>query len=210
MASEVGIANIALTALGGRLITSVNDEGAEAELVRTHYPTARDATLEARQWTFALKRVSLALSTEIPVGGGSLFTLPADTIRVIDAEIEVDDRLYNLDNRLFWEVEGPNILADADTCRIRYIRRIEDTNAYTPAFTSALSYRLAFEMCIGITQSRFLQKVMLEQYELKLAAAAATDGMQGVNQQVRATRLLRSRTGFFTEDGGFAIGDPLT
>ena len=56
MSNRVDIANLSLTWMGANLITSLEDEAPEAQILKANYDLARDATLEAHEWSFAIKR----------------------------------------------------------------------------------------------------------------------------------------------------------
>lgn len=207
--SEVGIANIALTQLGARIIISVDDDNIEANMVKVHYDAARDAVLEEREWTFAVKRATLAKLEDPPEWGyGAAFQLPPDTLRVMavrdDAPAHVN---YNeLMNTLDWRREGDTIVCDANIARIRYLAQITNPLEFSPAFVQCLAARLAMEMAIGLTQSSKLQSQAAQLYELKLKKAASTDGMQGRTQVARSSRLTGVRGIGASVGGGFASG----
>ena len=65
--TAVNIANQALANLGEDPITAFTDPTKRARIVNEHYPTIRDATLQAHPWTFALQRTTLLAYTE-PAG----------------------------------------------------------------------------------------------------------------------------------------------
>lgn len=48
--------NLALTFLGEKEITSIDDDSDAARVMKTQYVLARDATIESAEWTFAVKR----------------------------------------------------------------------------------------------------------------------------------------------------------
>jgi hypothetical protein len=126
---------------------------------------------------------------------------PADVIRLIDFR---DDRnttgspiglggWNESPNSLQWVKEGNYILCNSEMVYIKYIRRVEDPNEFSSAFSHALGARLAAELAVPITESRAMLNDMMSLYDVKIAAAAATDGMQGRTQVVRSSRLINSR-----------------
>ena len=206
--SEIRIANLALTALGAATITSRDDDTTEGKLVNIHYDEARDATLEAREWTFAVHRKTWPLLESVPDWGFSTqFQLPADTLRIIEARSASKERVNfrELANTLRWVREGDKILTDSITLQIRYLRQITDPLKYSPAFGHCLAARLAYEMSIPITQSRQMQSDMFTLYETKLVMAAQTDGMQGRTEVIRSNRLTGIR-GIGSSINSFASG----
>lgn len=189
MADPVAICNLALGWLGAKLITSLDDRANEARLCKAGFDLARDAVLEARQWTFATDRAELAADAEPPVWGWShRYALPANTLRVISC----DDGSWA--GRLRWVRERGYILADhAGPIYARVILRIEDPAEWSPGFTRALAARLAADLAVPLAENRALQADMLQLYAAEIREAAARDGMQGRTDRVHPSPLADRR-----------------
>jgi len=210
--SETRIANMALTFLGATPITSLDDQGSEGKIVNIHFEQSRDAALEAREWTFAVKRTDLAALTEGPNWGfGQAFQIPADTLRILEVRDDMQGRVnyQELMNSLNWRREGDQIVTDAQLIRIRYLARITDPARYTAAFVQAFAARLAMDIAVGLTQSRAMFNDMAALYAAKIREAAATDGMQGRIQVMRSSKLTGVRGVGASAGGGFASGTVL-
>ncbi len=205
--SETRIANMALTFLGATPITDLSDDNTEGRIVNIHFEQSRDAALEAREWTFAVKRADLAKLEEEPNWGfGSAFLIPSDTLRILEVRDDMQNRVnyQELMNSLNWRREGDKIVTDASIIRIRYLARITDPAKYTAAFVQVFAARLAMDIAIALTQSRAMFGDMASLYGAKIREAAATDGMQGRIQTLRSSRLtgVRGQGSSF----GFASG----
>ncbi|GAH07981.1 unnamed protein product, partial [marine sediment metagenome] len=75
---------MALSWLGESPITSIDDETDRANQLQINYVPARDATLEAHNWTFAIQRFIPAVNSVTPVyGAGQAFDIPPQILRVI-------------------------------------------------------------------------------------------------------------------------------
>lgn len=202
MASTVEICNLALGWLGCNLIISIDDDTVEASLCKVNFPLLRDAVLEARAWTFASKRTTLpptvgGVPAEEVFGYASRFTLPSDCIRVLMA-----GSTPNFYDRLFWEKENDEILANVGILYIKYVWRITDPTKFSSSFVQALAARLASDLCIPLTENRNLQADMWTLYQNKLADAAATDGMQGKQQRLVSDALVLPRLVGVTNEAG--------
>lgn len=203
--SPVEICNMALGWLGGNLIISLNDPSIEAKLCKAVYAPLRDAVLEERAWTFAVKRLVPAALVALPVYGyDKAFQIPVEVIRILQVSRagEVQDGTIidgsfksatrggtgmGRETRIEWDREGDQILCNnADSIFIRALIRIEDTTKFSPAFDQALAARMAMDLAIPIASSQKLQKDMAIMYSDKIRMAAATDGMQGRSQNVRS------------------------
>ncbi len=203
--SPVEICNQALGWLGGDLIISLEDQTVEAKLCKANYEPLRNAVLEEREWTFAVKRLEPVELTALPVYGyDKAFQIPPEVIRIlqvsrageVDSGILVEGSFKSAtrggtgngrETRIEWAREGDKILAN-NSARIfmRALVRIEDTTKFSPAFDQALAARLAMDLSIPLTSSGATQDRMAKMYGEKMQLAAASDGMQGRSQNVRA------------------------
>lgn len=191
--SEVSISNLALSWLGANLITSLDDDTNEAHLCKANYALARDAVLEIRNWSFALNRSSLPVASlppeELePHGGYTPFVIPVNFLRV--TQLTQADRSSSA---VQWYIEGRYLWAAASAIVIQYLVRVEDPQLFSPNFVHALAGLMASDLSVPITGSRDMQSLMMRMYVLKLETAGAYDGMQGKNQGLQSTRLMRVR-----------------
>lgn len=188
--SEVSICNIAVSWLGGNRITSLDDDTTEANLCKLNYDSSRDATLEERNWTFATGRsLPNKLSTEPVFGFSSAFQLPSDFIRVV----QISTLETMKDEVTDWAKEGDQLLVDADTIYMRYVKRISDTTKYSAGFVQALAARIAADICVPLTHDKELFANYWQLYLNKIESAGAMDGMQGPNEQLRSRQLTNVR-----------------
>ncbi|MEK0326391.1 MAG: hypothetical protein QQN63_11875 [Nitrosopumilus sp.] len=202
--SPTRICNMALSWLGASIITSLDIEETSTEwsLCNLNYETIRDAVLEEREWTFAVKRKVLNASSEIEAfGAESSFLIPEDRIRVLtvhdpaalgigsitDASIHERSQIHG------WQIEGKYIIVVADEINIRYIQRILDPNEYSPAFIQAFAQRIAAEFALTLTESKTLADRMWDLYEFKLGKGSVLDAIQGRSRRIRSSALTRRR-----------------
>jgi len=200
--SPVEICNLALGWLGADLIISLNDNSVEAKLCKANYALLRDAVLEEREWTFAVKRLEPVELVDTPIYGYSkAFQIPPEVIRVLQVSLggepgheENSFRStarggtgMGRETRIDWSREGDHILANnAARIFMRCLIQVVDTNKFSPAFDQALAARMAMDLAIPITNSRSLQKDMAGMYADKIKLAAASDGMQGRSFNTRS------------------------
>ena len=209
MTTETEICNIALGYLGANRITSldIEEDSTEHLLCSENYEILRDAVLEEREWTFAVKRVDLVPSTdEIVFGFERLFQKPSDSVRILtvhdDSVIRpqpittpqpVSRGVHDLPQLEGWQVEGEFILANAELIHVRYNRRVSETGSFSATFTQALAQRLAAEFALPLTESRSLFDKMWASYAAKIVMGGVSDGMQGRTRKVRSQALIRRR-----------------
>jgi|HigsolmetaAR203D_1030402.scaffolds.fasta_scaffold04141_4 hypothetical protein len=187
MTSVVGICNRALSLLGQKSITSLEDNDQAARLCAETYGPVRDAVLRDHPWNCAIARADLAPLSERPAFGfGRQFELPADCLRVLE--------LWGTDGP--WKIEGRRLLTDATRALIRYIRRVEDPNQFDALLVEAIAARLAADLCEPITQKSTLTQSLWELYGQKLRAARSADAQEGTAEDLVGDVWLTARLGY--------------
>ncbi len=164
MASEVDIANLALSALGdSATVASLNPpEGSpQAERCAKFYPLARDSLQEEFIWSFCIRRKQLAL---ISAWEGSqwayAYAVPAEMLRplsvvtvgsssdqVSDGGFQ-DGMPFALEARNTGQVEGRQtaqmmLLTNCPDAELRYTVKVSDTTKFTAKFVEAVYWKLA-------------------------------------------------------------------
>ena len=197
---RIDIANIALSMLGVDQITSLDDESNTAEQVKLHYIPARDATLEAHEWSFAIERFEPALLTAAPLfGAANQFSIPVNILRVLtcDNPTTVENPGYvqpiNSTPQIDWVLEGRSILCNEDIVYARGIRRVEEEGIFSNLFVQAFAAKLAMLLAINLTASADIQARVTAYYTFAMHEAKSRDGLQGRSKQLRNKQLQYSR-----------------
>ncbi len=219
MADQVSICNQALGWLGANLITSLDDDNREAQLCKTNFVDLRDAVLEEREWTFAVRRFQIApLVLEPKYGYTNQFLIPPQVIRVLNfpntqftdpgsslligtglgVRAVGPDQQPQLNTFRVEGIEEPSatgkiILANTDNLIFRAIVKVANIGLWSPMFIQAMAARLAADLAIPLTQNRNLQKDMWALYGRKLTIASTMDGIQGKMEIKRNEALQRVR-----------------
>jgi len=183
MASQVEIANRALTKIGEARILSLTDDLEAARVVSSLWDIVRDAELRARNWNFSIARASLAALVATPAWGFALqYQLPADCLRVVQVdEFFPGPSMSDYRNRseAQYQIEGRKILTDlAAPLKIRYVARIEDTGSWDAAFVEVFACKLAVEVCERLTQSNTKRDLAWNEYGEALKAAVRADAIE--------------------------------
>lgn len=189
MASEIDISNRALALLGQKPIASFADPNNVAEQCAQLYPAARDKCLEDRKWSFALSRDILAPLVITPkFGYANQFQVPSDCL--ILRSVDGPDQ----NGTLHWVREGDKILSDAGEIYITYSKSIENPDLYTNGFVEALTFKLASDLAMPITESKTMRDTYEQDYYRKISEAGSTDGGQGRQERLRSSRLVTARS----------------
>lgn len=191
MTERVDIANMALGMLGERKITSLEDDDERAESIRVQYIPTRDATLEAHDWTFAIKRFIPAQNAEPPVYGATFaFDVPSDILRVISVDrndtfgTQFRPRI-NSQEQIDWQFERGQIICDEEVIYCRGIQRVTEEGRFSPTFVRAFAANLAVVTAIDLAASAEIQQAMTALYANFLHEARSRDGLQGRSRRLR-------------------------
>lgn len=193
--TKTQIANLALAKFGGDRLTLLDEDSPTAEKVRLHYVPVLSELLRAAQWGFAITRVSTARLANPLFGWSAAFQLPQDCVQILEVNGVNPESTPDLP----FSIEGGQILCDADTCLVRYIRLEEDPNAYPADFIEAFATLLAARVCTSITGNFALA----QQFEAKCfgqmlpkAASQGNNESRGHrNDRTMESDLVRSRWG---------------
>jgi len=183
MASQVEIANRALTKIGESRITSLADNVEAARTINQMWDTVRDAELRSHNWNFSIARVSLAALITVPAFRYAYeFELPSLCLKVIQVgEYYPGPSMSNYRNapEAPYQIEGRKILTDYPApLYVRYVASIDDTGLWDSSFTEAFASRLAAEACERITQSNTKKQTAEADYKRAISDALRADAIE--------------------------------
>ena len=159
MASNVQIANSALTKLGASRITALTDNVKAAREINAIFELRRDYLLRTHNWSFAMTRTSLPALDETPAWGyTTLYQLPTDCLRVVQVNDTwvvpgLSDYTSGPDSEPY-KITGRRIETDIGApLKLRYIKRVTDPAQFDAAFVEVFASDLADQVCEALTQS---------------------------------------------------------
>lgn len=191
MASKVEIANRALISIGASTIMAFSDRVREARAVAAIWDTARLAVLREHIWKFARKRVTLAPLVAAPVYEYSAaFQLPSDWVRMVS--------IYGNPE---YRVNGTTLLCNESELDIEYIYDTGDnTGIWDDLATTALSAKLAEDICMKITQDADLTAEKKKDYIKALRRAKSMDAKDQPYLELASEDWLAARLSSSTTD----------
>jgi len=178
MASDVEIANRALSKLGDKTIVSLTEDSNSARAINECYVLVRKNEIRRHPWHFAKKRALLAASATAPAFDFSYaYPLPSDCLRVLMPHPESDSVQY--DGKVDWKLEGRSILSDqAGPLKITYLADVTDSEQFDSAFVDTFAARLAAEVSMRLTGSAEKRKLALEEYRMSLLEARRVNAFE--------------------------------
>ena len=198
MASQVEIANRALTKIGEARITSLADNVEAARTISSMWDVVRDAELRAHNWNFSITRASLAALVTVPAFRYAYeFQLPSLCLKIIQVgEYYPGPSMSDFRNapEAPYQIEGRKILTDYPApLYIRYVASITDTGTWDALFTEAFACRLAMESCERITQSNTKKQSAQADYKLAITEAVKADAIENPPEPLPDNTWLLSR-----------------
>jgi len=190
--SEVSICNQALSWLGAKRITSLDENSRAANLCKANYELLRDAVLEERMWGFATHKAVSEVQDKDAWGMAFAHPIPAQFLGVfrVFKRIMPDGSGVPAED---WRNEEGNIVTRYSKIYLWGTKEVSDTKMFPSMFVQALAARIAADLCVPITENSNLQGDMWQLYGAKLTAAAARDGQQGGNDHITQTGLTSVR-----------------
>lgn len=171
MSSQTEICNSALISLAEETINTIDDDNLRSKSCKAKWEICRRTLLRMHPWNFATVRSSsLARSTTIP---GFEYTyqyaLPPDCLRV--RKVDITEQ---------YKVEGRYIITSAEEVFITYIKDETDTNVWDPAFTDAMTAKLAYELAYIFVREINATDYYQNLFNHKLKLAKQLDGSEDI------------------------------
>jgi hypothetical protein len=184
LASEVKVANLALTGLGAERITSLTENSENARKVNSVFELLRDEVLRQHPWNFAIVRLSLAkLGTGPTFGFTNYFQIPGDVLRIFQPE----------QKDVKFKVEGDKVATNEGSFNCLGIKRITDATLWSTDFVTCFAARLEAELAFSIINSRTVAADKYTVYTAKLSAAKASDAQEGSPLEYEVDEWFQSR-----------------
>lgn len=184
--SAVSICSNALLLLGDNPIDSFDVDNPRTRLVANLYATKRDRVLRAHPWNCAIKREILSPDTTKPKFGWAYrFLLPEDWLRTLLVGYDDDPDEYL--------IEGRYILADTNTCRLRYIYRNITEATWDALLIDSMTQVMVAALTYPITKSTTKQASEEEIVKRVLKEARSADGQEGTPETLGDFPLLANR-----------------
>ena len=205
MASQIQICNIALVHCGEATITSLNEDGKAARVLKRVYDVVLDQALTDYRWYFAIERAELAADPTAPLFGFTYrFTVPSDMVQLIGIGDDQNEskRNYTASETIF-KREGNYILADSAPLKIVYVKRVTDPGMYSPEFVKYLSYLLATTIFYDLTKGADRYTALVQGREQAAKQAKFKGAIQNTPEVIVASDWIDSR---FSDNYPYRIG----
>jgi len=173
MASEVDICNLALSHIGASAtISSLSEQSEEAFHCNLLYADTRDALLRAHPWGFATRHIALTDLGDAPGNWSYRYAYPNDCLyarEILQMDSSGDPIKFEV--TLGDAFNSRAILTDQEEATLVYTYKVTNTLVFDPLFVSALSWKIAADICMPLTRDQDRLKAAYQMYQLAIAEA---------------------------------------
>jgi len=182
-ASNVAIANLALTKLGDLRILNLTDNTKPAREVNAVFDMTRDYLQRRFSWRFCIKRANLAADTSTPLWDWSYqYPIPTDCMRILQVgqwypSPDMSDLISTGGQE--YVLEGKYILSNqAGPLKLRYLSRVTDPVQFDAAFDMAFSAYLAYILAEPLTASAEQKQMAYNDYRNAIKDAVIANAIE--------------------------------
>jgi hypothetical protein len=182
-ASNVAIANLALTKLGDLRILNLTDNTKPAREVNAVFDMTRDYLQRRFSWRFCIKRANLAADTSTPLWDWSYqYQIPTDCMRILQVgqwypSPDLSDLISTGGQE--YVLEGKYILSNqAGPLKLRYLSRVTDPVQFDAAFDMAFSAYLAYILAEPLTASAEQKQMAYNDYRNSIKDAVIANAIE--------------------------------
>jgi hypothetical protein len=182
-ASNVAIANLALTKLGDLRILNLTDNTKPAREVNAVFDMTRDYLQRRFSWRFCIKRANLAADTTVPLWDWSYqYQIPTDCMRILQVgqwypSPDLSDLISTGGQE--YVLEGKYILSNqAGPLKLRYLSRVTDPVQFDAAFDMAFSAYLAYILAEPLTASAEQKQMAYNDYRNAIKDAVIANAIE--------------------------------
>jgi len=182
-ASNVAIANLALTKLGDLRILNLTDNTKPAREVNAVFDMTRDYLQRRFSWRYCIKRANLAADSGTPLWDWSYqYQIPTDCLRILQVgqwypSPDLSDLISTGGQE--YVLEGKYILSNqAGPLKLRYLSRVTDPVQFDTAFDMAFSAYLAYLVAEPLTASAEQKQMAYQDYRNAIKDAVIANAIE--------------------------------
>lgn len=202
MATQIQLANRALTRCGAQRIMDVSENTKSGRAIQAAYDGVRDSCLAVSNWKFAMVREDLQTTTAQD-GYNYAYIIPANWLRFV----EVRDRWvgapmlgprYISDFPKEFQIETNRTLLTnyGPPLKARGVKRIEDPSQHDPLFNDYFILCLAVEIWEDVSRKSATKlSTIIEERNRALTVARVANIIQEPPEEIDDTSWMTSRVG---------------
>lgn len=174
--NQIEICNIALGRIGVETIERIDEASEAARVCRRFYDFVRQTVLRRFPWTFAAKRVRLALLEQQPPDYKYAYRYPSDALYLRHM---FNDQFQGLprsnEYKLIGSDDGRIIFTNIPDAWIEYTADAKDPTFFDAQFVEAFAWKLAAEISFALTGNMGITQNCVQAYNAYFMDAAGDD-----------------------------------
>lgn len=189
--AEIDIWNMALDMLHEAPVSSPSEDTSVRLWFARNFGQTRDSEMRKFAWNFALVRVQLAASVDVPAWRWRYkYDLPGDCLRMM--ALRQDGALNG--TLIPFELEGDAILTDAIApLKLRYIKRVTTTGHWDTLFVDVVAAKLAAKMAHWLTGKSSYAQIAEQTYQQTLREARRIDALEQFQEDLDQNNVILVR-----------------
>lgn len=149
---KVEICNMALSRIGASQIERMDEDSVNARICGQFYDACRRSELRNYPWSFATRRVKLALVNTKPFDYKYAYRYPSNALYIRKLyNTERGWALKDVKHQIIGDANGRVILTDMELAGCEYTADITEASLFDSEFCSALAWAIAMEIAVPIT-----------------------------------------------------------
>lgn len=185
---------MALARIGAAQIERLDEDSVPASACNQFYDACRRTVLRSYPWSFATRRVKLALLQDKPFDYEYAYRYPANALYI--------RKLYSIDKgwllkdvkyQIVGDENGKSILTNLDLAGCEYTADIKDTSSFDSEFCDALAWKLAAEIAVRVTGNMQINNYCSQAYDHFISQAKADNTNEQNPDRIHVNELTMSR-----------------
>ena len=175
----IEICNIALTRIGVAEIERMDEASEPARICNRFYNFVRQNVLRKYPWSFAMKRVQLALVDEQAPDFKYVYQYPADALAL---RLMYNESFMGLPKANQYKImnngSGRKIYTNVPRAWIEYTADIKDASSFDAEFVESFAWKLAAEIAFSLTGNMNITNQCVQAYNAYFLEAAGDDASE--------------------------------
>lgn len=192
--NNIEICNLALGRIGVDEINRMDEASQPARICTRYFNFTRQNVLRRFPWTFATKRVQLALLNETAPDYKYAYQYPSDALAI---RLMYNDSFVGLPKDNYFRIMNGNggrkIYSNISNAYVEYTADVKDSETFDSQFIEAFSWKLAAEMAFALTGNMNLATNAIQAYNAYFTEAAGEDAAEDNQEEAVQDRLANAR-----------------
>jgi len=194
MPSVIEICNLSLAHIGQGSINDLDEASPQAEQCSLFYTNTRDSLLRQFPWNFSTRNILLSQVDAEEPGWQYKYQHPPTAlwVRKVFNATSTDPEMPN-EYEITSTGAEKHICCDLYQAYAKCTIKVEDTTLFDPSFVEVLSFKLAMDLCMPLTNSGSRMQDVTQRYQYALSNAMLTGAVEGGSKRSDSNKARSNR-----------------